>query len=176
MKKNIKFQVIALVVFSLISITSKAQIGINTATPDASAVLDLSKATKGMVIPWVTTIPSTPKTGTLIFDATTSATPNFKYYNGSWITLSGNGSVNLTIQNSLTEIAGGIAITAGTTSDDVKSPKGALDLQSNNKALVLPQFASPQTKLVNPSAGTIVYDTTDKVVMMFTGTAWEYYK
>lgn len=176
MKKNIKLKLLAFGVFSLISMTTKAQIGIDTATPDINAILDLSNARKGMVIPWVTTTPTTPKTGTLIFDATTSTSPNFKYYNGTWNTLSGNGTVNLTIQNTLNEISGGVAMTAGTTSENVTTPRGALDLQSSNKALILPQFPNPQTGLINPSPGTIVYDTTDKVIMMFTGSVWEYYK
>lgn len=176
MKKNIYYTVIVSALFSFITIESNAQVGIETDSPDVNSILDLSKAPKGLVIPWVTTLPTSPKRGTIIFDATKSNTPNFKYYNGAWVTLSGDGAVNLTIQNSYNEISGGVAISPANALVANLTPNGALDLQSNSKALMLPVISSPQTNLVNPSSGTIVYDSTDKTLMMFTGQVWEYYK
>lgn len=152
------------------------QVGIINKTPNVNSVLDVSKGIDGMVLPWVTILPNSPKLGTIIFDATTASTPNFKYYNGSWNLLSGNGSLDLSVQNSLKTISTGIAIQAGSNSENMTIPKGALDLQSNNKALVLPIVTNPATSIINPTPGMIVFDTNDKMVKMFTGQVWEYYR
>ncbi len=59
-------------------------VGINTTTPDASAALDVTSTTQGMLVPRLTTIQrtaiSTPATGLLVFDSTTST---FWFYNGT---------------------------------------------------------------------------------------------
>ena len=66
------------------------KIGIGTNSPDASAILDLSSTTKGVLIPRMTAAQkaaiSTPTTGLLIYQ--TDAPSDFYYYNGSsWISL-----------------------------------------------------------------------------------------
>ena len=80
------------------SITSKAQTGIGTTTPDASAKLDITSTNKGFLPPRVTltgtadvsTIAS-PATGLLVFNTatagsgTTAVTPGMYYYaSGKW--------------------------------------------------------------------------------------------
>lgn len=62
---------------------AQAQVGIGTATPDASAQLDISSSNKGILIPRVTQSnrPASPVTGLLIFQ--TDGTPGFYYYNGT---------------------------------------------------------------------------------------------
>lgn len=66
-------------------------VGIGTTTPNASALLDLSSTTQGVLIPRMTAsqrnaIPS-PTTGLLIFQ--TDASTGFYYYNGSsWMSIS----------------------------------------------------------------------------------------
>jgi hypothetical protein len=63
-----------------------AQVAINTtsATPDTSAMLDVSSTTKGMLVPRMTAIQrttiTTPATGLLVYDTTLG---QFYYYNGS---------------------------------------------------------------------------------------------
>ncbi|MFD3408551.1 hypothetical protein SKC37_07775 [Aquirufa sp. HETE-83D] len=66
------------------------KIGIGTNSPDASAILDLSSTTKGVLIPRMTAAQkaaiSGPTTGLLIYQ--TDAPSDFYYYNGSsWISL-----------------------------------------------------------------------------------------
>ena len=64
------------VFISLVAFTQN-NIGIGTATPNASAALDVTSTTKGMLIPRLTTAQRTgiasPATGLLVFDATTES-------------------------------------------------------------------------------------------------------
>ncbi len=61
-----------------LAIISKAQnVGIGTTTPNASAILDVSSTTKGILIPRVSSFPLNPATGLLVY-----ASNNFWYYNG----------------------------------------------------------------------------------------------
>src|SRR5918993_3278806 len=61
---------------SLAGITQN-NIGIGTGTPDASAALDVTSTSKGILIPRLTTAQrtaiSSPATGLLVFDATTES-------------------------------------------------------------------------------------------------------
>lgn len=73
MKSNNK---IVLLVIFLFCGTMYSQIGIGTSTPDASAVLDLSSTSKGLLIPRMTTFQQTdlinPTIGLMIYNTTTS--------------------------------------------------------------------------------------------------------
>jgi hypothetical protein len=70
---------------------TSGNVGIGTATPNASSLLDVSSTTRGILIPRMTesqrnAIPS-PPTGLLIFQ--TDASTGFYYYNGSsWMSIS----------------------------------------------------------------------------------------
>jgi len=73
----------------------QAQIGIGTTTPDASAALDITHSSKGVLIPRMTETErdaiSAPASGLLIYQ--TDNNPNFYYYNGfSWITFGSGGN------------------------------------------------------------------------------------
>ncbi|SDI37880.1 hypothetical protein [Chryseobacterium jejuense] len=67
-------------IFSLVSIVTFAQVGINTTVPDPSAVLDIKHSNKGLLIPRVSlknktdlsTIPN-PANGLLVYNLTSSA-------------------------------------------------------------------------------------------------------
>ena len=77
----------------VVSISAQAQVGINStgANPDNSAMLDISAANKGLLIPRialtgtndVTTIVS-PATSLLVFNnaAVSDVTPGYYYFNG----------------------------------------------------------------------------------------------
>ncbi|MCB0466127.1 MAG: hypothetical protein KDC78_10730 [Aequorivita sp.] len=74
---------------------STAQVGINTTTPDASAILDITATDKGMLVPRMTEAQKlaigTPATSLLIYQ-TDGTTPGFYYYNGtSWVSLTAIG-------------------------------------------------------------------------------------
>ncbi|WP_254562294.1 hypothetical protein [Dyadobacter diqingensis] len=77
---------------------AQTNVGINNPTPNASAALDVTSTTQGMLVPRMTLAQrnlinqisgvSTPATGLLIYQ--TDNTPGFYFYNGSaWTTLTG---------------------------------------------------------------------------------------
>jgi hypothetical protein len=74
----------------LASTLSFAQVGINTATPDASAVLDVTSSNKGILGPRISLTSSTMQLGTapnasglLIYNTGPTITPGYYFWNGS---------------------------------------------------------------------------------------------
>ena len=72
----------------LFTALSYAQVGVNTNNPDASAALDITSTTGGLLVPRMTEAqrddinsPSNPATGLMIYQ--TDGTVGFYYYNGS---------------------------------------------------------------------------------------------
>jgi Chaperone of endosialidase/Head domain of trimeric autotransporter adhesin len=76
---------VALCYLTLFSATAQNNVGIGTTTPDASAVLDLTATTKGLLAPRMTQAQrnaiTAPATGLLIYQ--TDNTPGFYAYNGT---------------------------------------------------------------------------------------------
>ena len=76
------FTLLAAVLFTA---TTYAQVGINTETPDASAALDITSTTGGLLVPRMTETQrdaiSSPATGLMIYQI--DGTVGFYYYNGS---------------------------------------------------------------------------------------------
>jgi FtsZ-binding cell division protein ZapB len=87
MKKPLLFPVLLL--FSLLYLDSKAQIGIGTSTPDKSAVLDVTGTDKGMLVPRMSSAQRkaivTPAKGLMVFD--NDSAYFFFYDGGSWKSL-----------------------------------------------------------------------------------------
>jgi hypothetical protein len=80
-------QLLTLLAAALLTATTFAQVGINIETPDASAALDITSTTKGLLIPRMKAaerdVISSAATGLMIYQ--TDGTPGFYYYNGiSW--------------------------------------------------------------------------------------------
>lgn len=158
----------------LIGLTVNAQAVIGKTIPQGSGIVDFNVGDKaGIVLPWVTTLPTgTALTGgVMLFDA------NLKkvvYYNDTaWVDLSRKtGAVDLSIQESVPEAATkGTVIGAETSSVD-----GVLVLESADKALILPRIVSPHLNIIKPMAGTICYDTVKKMVCVYNGTEWTFWK
>ena len=84
------FTFLALVVFTA---TTYAQVGVGTTTPDASAALDITSTTKGLLIPRMTAAQrdaiASPAVGLVIFNTTTNC---LNFYGGSWIEACGSGA------------------------------------------------------------------------------------
>ena len=76
------FNILAVVLFTA---TTFAQVGINTETPDASAALDITSTTGGILVPRMTETQrdaiTSAATGLMIYQ--TDGTSGFYYYNGS---------------------------------------------------------------------------------------------
>ncbi|KFF15060.1 hypothetical protein [Flavobacterium hydatis] len=168
--KKIKF--IIGVFFIVLSVNAQAVIG--KTSPQGSGIVDFNTADKsGIVLPWVTALPTGTALagGVMLFDA------NLKkvvYYNETnWVDLSRRtGSVDLSIQASVPEAATkGTVIGAESSSVD-----GVLVLESSNKALILPRLASPHLNIIKPMPGTICYDTNKKMVCIYNGSEWTFWK
>ena len=94
MKKTIKtIAMLALVLGSTKAIAQNTAINSTGTTPDASAMLDVSSTTKGLLTPRMTAVQraaiSSPATGLLVYQ--TDGTDGFYFYDGSaWILLINN--------------------------------------------------------------------------------------
>jgi hypothetical protein len=80
-------KLLTLLAAALLTATTFAQVGINIETPDASAALDITSTTGGLLVPRMTKddrgFIDTPATGLMIYQ--TDGTPGFYYFNGtSW--------------------------------------------------------------------------------------------
>ncbi|MCS7074866.1 MAG: hypothetical protein NZ108_10410, partial [Bacteroidia bacterium] len=96
MKRNYTQLLGVLLSFSCLTQVNQAQnVGIGTATPDASSLLDLTSTTRGLLTPRMTaaqrTAITSPATGLLVYQ--TDGTPGFYYYDGStWVLISTTSS------------------------------------------------------------------------------------
>ena len=95
-KKLLILTTATIAVFSINLPKAAAQLGIGTATPAPSAMLDISSTNKGVLLPTMTAANragiSAPATGLLVFQ--TDGIPGFYYYNGSnWVAVGTNGAV-----------------------------------------------------------------------------------
>ncbi len=106
---------ICLFITALIMLHSYSQnnVGIGTASPNSSAILDITSTTKGLLIPRMTTAQRTaiaaPAKGLLLFDTDTNS---FWFYNGSsWNSIAGTATLTLPYQQSINSSANGFDIT-----------------------------------------------------------------
>lgn len=134
---------------------------------------------KGIVLPYTRTLPSSPAEGTILLDAENSATARVKYYNGSWIDLSGQDAditTALSTQPTSSQVSQqtskGVIIGSSTS-----TANGVLILESNSKALVLPQVESTDN-IADPAPGMIVFinKINAKRLAIFNGNKWSYWK
>lgn len=158
-----------------------------TAAVKTSVLLEFAAGqNKGIILPYVRTIPLTPTEGTILLDASTPTTSRMKYYAGSvkgWVDLSGqDANLNSTTvlanfateqPSTITETATSKAIIgAQTTTAD-----GVLVLESTTKAMVLPTVADVQN-IPSPSPGMMVYvnKTGAKRLAVYNGSKWSFWK
>ncbi len=152
---------------------------VGTVTTKTSVLLEFAKGNKGLILPYVRTLPAPlPITqGTILLDASTPTAARMKFSDGtSWVDLSGqDGNVTnaLTIQPlSIVETGAKSIIGARSSSAD-----GVLVLESTTKAMVLPTVTDVQN-IPSPSPGMMVYinKTGAKRLAVFNGTTWAYWK
>lgn len=175
--KNI-FTTLSIVCFSVLGY-SQVIIGdaVGTATDKTSVLLEFANiGNKGIVLPYVTTLPASPTPGTIVLDASTATSARVKYYNGSWVDLSGqNADISSALINQpiITEDAAAKAIIGSPTS----TADGVLVLESPNKALVLP-IVIDVNNIPSPSPGMMVYinKVGAKRLAVFNGANWSFWK
>ena len=157
---------------------------VGTAANKTSVLLEFAKdQNKGLIVPYVRTLPTDPTPGTILLDASTPTAARMKYWNGtSWIDLSGQDANLVTPTDFLAvqptaaevpELDASKVIIGGTTS----SADGALVLESNTKAMVLPTVEDVKN-IPSPSPGMMVYVKKDgaKRLAVFNGSKWSFWK
>ena len=180
---NMKIIITIIVIFcmgSLGIISTQAQtiIGIKASNypGNSSVLLEFSNQNKGFVVPWIPSPTLTaPAAGTLYFDA--SSNYMLKLYNGSsYINLT-QGAAKNTLTTTTVAVPNGTDDTTKKTVIGAKTSAipGAVVLESTTKIMVLPKVTSPHLNIVNPAAGMIVYDPTNKALCTFNGQQWTFW-
>ncbi|AYZ12773.1 hypothetical protein EGY05_12950 [Chryseobacterium arthrosphaerae] len=130
---------------------------------------------RGIVLPYVTSANADLNSvnGTLIFDPIEKKV-KIKQAN-SWFDLSYGAStvnsIDTSIQTNKTENTNA-KVSIGTPS----STPGILVLEDVNKAMLLPRITDPHITIINPAPGMIVYDKIRKLLLVFNGTEWSFWK
>jgi len=155
--------------------TAKSQVAIGkTNVTNSSVSLEFSDTeNKGIILPYVENKSGITENGSVIYDNSDHKVKYLK--DNSWFDLSvdGNGTSDISIQTTKTELA-----TAKTTigTNTTMDSEGILVLSDANKAMILPRVASPHLNIINPAAGMMVYDTTKKQLAVYNGTVWSFWK
>lgn len=121
MNKAVKYlSILAILAVILGSSAAKAQVGIGTASPDASAQLEIVSNSKGVLIPRMTTYQrssiANPATGLLVYQ--TDNTPGFYFYN--------NGQWQRLVNNTELSTGGGVPTTGNTLLNGTGNPYSTL--------------------------------------------------
>lgn len=158
----------------LISKLMIAQVAIGKTTLEsASSSLEFGSENRGFVLPWTTSAASVTDVvnGTMIFDINDKKTKLFA--GNAWrdLTVESNGTVNTSLQDGLTEQTNA-KVAIGTLS----STPGILVLEDTDKAMILPKVANPHLNIIAPSPGMMVFDTVKKLLLVYNGTVWTFWK
>lgn len=156
----------------LLSNTINAQVSIGVENPRGASILDLGGNLNGLVLPYNTST-TNPINGMLRVDANTSKIQLFS--DNDWVDLTEQGKMPLDYNtNEETSTNSGVSIS----DNDLNDPDlvGVLVLNSKNKALTLPQIVNPHINIVDPPTGMICYDPQNKVIAIFNGQNWYFYK
>lgn len=150
-----------------------AQVAIGKSSVNGDALLDFpDNTTNGIILPAVTTLPTGlgATNGTMLLDYTAKRIKMRE--NNQWVDMSPEtGNITSITINSSTDSGKGVVI--GNQSTTVE---GVLVLDSTQKALVLPKIDRPHLNVVNPYPGMICYDTYNKVIAVYNGAYWYFWK
>lgn len=149
---------------------------IGTAANKTSVLMEFANNNKGIILPYVRTLPTVPTEGTIVLDATDGTKARVKYYKGSWFDLSGtdaNITTELSTQPNIAEDTASKVILGSETS----TANGVLVLESNTKSLVLP-IVDDVNKIPSPSPGMLVFvnKTGAKRLAVYNGAYWSFWK
>lgn len=149
-----------------------------TASNKTSVLLEFEGQNKGIILPYTRELPSAPEEGTLVLDSSSPTAARVRYYNGSWMDLSGQDAdvtsalaVQPTSSQVLEDSNAKTIIGANSSQAD-----GVLVLESQTKALLLPSVESTDA-IPSPSPGMIVFinKAGAKRLAIFNGSKWSYW-
>ncbi|NIF06590.1 hypothetical protein F3J23_14165 [Chryseobacterium sp. Tr-659] len=163
---------------------SNAQIilgdAVGTSPVKTSVLLEFpANQNKGIILPYARTLPLTPAEGTILLDSVDPTKARVKYYNGTWVDLSGqDANITSAIAAQPTalqapELPAAKVIIGAQTS----TANGVLVLESTTKSMVLPIVADVQN-IPSPSPGMMVYvnKAGAKRLAVFNGSKWSFWK
>lgn len=150
-------------------------VGTAPANKKQSVLLEFANSNdKGIILPYVRTLPLNPTPGTLVMDSTVPTAAKVKLYDGNdWRVLSGESDMTLSLINQpLTATEGDAKAIIGS---DTSSADGVLVLESDTKAMILPTVTDI-TNIVKPSPGMMVYvKGSKKYLAIFDGNKWAFW-
>jgi uncharacterized protein (TIGR02145 family) len=162
MKKNFLF-----LLLSIVGIV-QAQIGIDTDTPNSSAILDLSTTNKGLLLPRLTATQRnasdgilSPVGGIVIYDSTSNCLL-ISLDNGKWKNACTGEEVSTTSGVTTSTAKTAIGITSALDNNTI------LEVVSNSKGVLLPRATTDLASVT----GMIYYNTTDNSIRLYNGTSW----
>lgn len=167
------YKKISIILFFVFTLNCGAQVAIGKTSVAGDGLLDFpANTTNGIILPAVTTLPtgSGATNGTLVFDYAAKKVKMRE--NNQWVELTkGTGDVTDIVINTSNDTGSGVLIGSSST-----SASGVLILESTEKALILPKIDRPHLNVVNPYPGMICYDTYNKVIALFNGSKWYFWK
>ncbi|GGF10812.1 hypothetical protein SAMN05443634_11551 [Chishuiella changwenlii] len=168
--------IIPIIVLLCFTTIVKSQLTIGTPEASNSSVsLEFSEAeNRGIILPYVEDKSAITESGTLIYDVTDHKVKYLK--DSEWIDLSvdDSGLADISIQTTKTELPDSkMAIGNNADTDETK---GLLVLTDTDKAMILPKVPEPHLNIIDPSPGMIVYDTTNRLLAVFNGSVWTFWK
>ena len=187
MKKTIATLLFAMMFSANAQVIIGDAVGTAPANKKTSVLLEFAKnQNKGIILPYVRTMPATPTEGTIVLEANSSTAARVKYYNANpavgsngWTDLSGqNGNVTSEMANQPTAIQAPESTTSKSIiGSQTTAADGVLVLESTTKAMVLPTVADVQN-IPRPSPGMMVYvnKTGAKRLAVFNGSKWSFWK
>lgn len=180
MKKLYTTVFLAVLYFPSAQVIIGDQAGTAPAGQKGSVLLEFAAGqNKGLLLPYVRVLPAAAAEGTIVLDASGSNAARVKYYNGSWVDLSGqDGNISAVLSSQPTagqapeDPAAKTIIGARSSAAD-----GVLVLESADKAMVLPVVSDVQD-ISNPSPGMMVYVNRAgaKRLAVFNGNKWSFWK
>lgn len=167
-----KIKLTLIIGFGLSSI-NYAQVSFGRSDARGASLIDFGKGNiNGIVLPYHYNTVS-PVEGTFRVNLNNS---KIQYYDGhNWIDLTEQGSINVEV-NTNEEIASNNGIIITDKKDVTNHPKGILVLESDHRTITLPHVDRPHQTIVDPPIGMMCYDSFNKVIAIFNGNNWSFYK
>lgn len=183
------FSILSVMIASL----SFAQVAIGKSSITSTSIsLEFGAGNKGIILPWATNAAgvslsptANAKGGAFILDVNDRKVKISKN-NGTWFDLTvhnlekpatgGNTAIDNSLQtnSSFPEKTDAKTMIGGDPSTD--STPGILVLADTNKAMIPPLVTDPATNIKNPAPGMMVYDSAKKLLAVYNGTVWSYWR
>ncbi len=182
------FSILSVMIASL----SFAQVAIGKSNiSNTSVSLEFGTGNKGIILPWannstgVSLPASGNKSGTFILDVNDKKVKLSKN-DGTWFDLTvhnlekpatgGNIAINNALQTNAAfpEKTDAKTMIGGNPTTDFTP--GILVLADTDKAMIPPLVTDPATNIKNPAPGMMVYDSAKKLLAVYNGTVWSYWR